>query len=224
MNKVVFITGASRGIGYDLSLCFLKEDYTVIGTSRNGILPPNSSPNLKTLKLDLANLDDVKKVSEFLKKENLKIDLLINNAGIGPDLGTSKPDINSFRKTIDVNLTGTTFVSESVIPFINEGGKIINISSKMGSINQCQLTDSVAYRISKAALNMYTKILTNRLSGNIKVASVHPGWVRTNISENSAKNGRLLAPESARRIFDFIMSDFRHGMFWDVESQNEIAW
>ena len=94
----------------------------------------------------------------------------------------------------------------------------------MGSINSCQLTDSVAYRMSKSALNMYTKILTNRVQGSLNIASVHPGWVRTNISENSAKNGRLSPVESAKKIFDFIMSDFRNGIFWDVEAQNEVDW
>jgi len=224
MDKTILITGSSRGIGYALSLCFLEQGNTIIGTNRKGIPPKILNQNLKTLQLDLSNIEDIKKLKSLFEKEDLKIDILINNAGIGPDLGTLKPDLNTFKHTLDVNVIGTTFLTESLIPFINERGKIINISSKMGSITDCNLNDSVAYRISKSALNMYTKILTNRFHGNLSVASVHPGWVRTNISENSAKNGRLSPTESAKRIFDFIMSDFRTGIFWDVESQNEIEW
>ena len=224
MSKTILITGASRGIGYDLSLCFLEQGTKVIGTSRNGFLPNISNRNLTAFRLDLSNIEDIKDLTNLLKKESLKIDILVNNAGIGPDLGTVKPDLKTFKDTLDVNVIGTTFLTESLISFINEGGKIINISSKMGSINSCQLTDSVAYRMSKSALNMYTKILTNRVQGSLNVASVHPGWVRTNISENSAKNGRLSPVESAKKIFDFIMSDFRNGIFWDVEAQNEVDW
>ena len=100
------------------------------------------------------------------------IDILINNAGIGPDLDTLIPEVNSFNETFNVNVTGTVFFTEDLIKIINENGIILNVSSKMGSLDVCELTDSVAYRMSKSALNMYTKILSNRLKGKIKVASI----------------------------------------------------
>jgi NAD(P)-dependent dehydrogenase (short-subunit alcohol dehydrogenase family) len=77
--------------------------------------------------------------------------------------------------------------------------------------------------MSKTALNMYTKILTNRFVGKVKVASVHPGWVRTTISKNNV-NGRLSSNESAEKIFDFVMSDFETGVFWNVETGIEAEW
>lgn len=133
------------------------------------------------------------------------------------------PEEITFRQTFDVNVIGTTFFAERMCKYLNVHGKIINISSKMGSIGMCELTDSVAYRMSKAALNMYTKILTNRLIGKQFVASVHPGWVRTTIAKSNV-NGRLSAEESAQRIFDFVISDFKTGIFWNVETQSECTW
>ena len=94
----------------------------------------------------------------------------------------------------------------------------------MGSIELCERIDSVAYRMSKTALNMYTKILSNRLSEKIKVASIHPGWVRTTIAKSNITEGRLSAEESANGIFNFVVSDFKTGIFWDIESQTESKW
>ena len=126
--------------------------------------------------------------------------------------------------TFDVNVIGTTFLTESLVENINNDGKIINVSSKMGSIGLCERIDSVAYRMSKSALNMYTKILSNRLSGKIKVASIHPGWVRTTIAESNITEGRLSTEESANGIFNFVISEFRTGMFWDIETETECNW
>ena len=101
---------------------------------------------------------------------------------------------------------------------------ILNVSSKMGSLEGCKLTDSVAYRMSKSALNMYTKVLTNKLNDEIKVAAIHPGWVKTTIIESNIKNGRLTPRQSAENMFRFIESNFRNGMFWDSENGVELLW
>ncbi|MRX70140.1 NAD(P)-dependent dehydrogenase, short-chain alcohol dehydrogenase family [Flavobacterium resistens] len=224
MNKTVLITGASRGIGLALAKCFLKNNYNVIGTSTTGKIKSFEHPNFKNLKLELSDEKDINNIAQFLKNNNIEISILINNSGIGPDLDTLKPDIESFKKTFDINVIGTVFLTELLEPFIKMNGKIINISSKMGSIEFCALTDSTAYRMSKTALNMYTKILSNRLINKQSVASVHPGWVQTDISPNSSINGRLLADDSGLKIFNFILSDFKTGIFWNIETESEIDW
>ena len=94
----------------------------------------------------------------------------------------------------------------------------------MGSIELCERTDSVAYRMSKTALNMYTKILTNRLLDKQKIATVHPGWVRTTIAKDNIINGRLSTDESAIKIFNFVTSDFETGIFWDIEAERKTEW
>jgi NAD(P)-dependent dehydrogenase (short-subunit alcohol dehydrogenase family) len=221
MNTIL-ITGTSQGIGHALTKLLLINGYKVIGTSTTGIDNINEH-NYKSYSLDLSNLDSIAAFEKNLQIENIKIDILINNAGIGSDLDFELPEEISFQKTFDVNVTGTTFFTEQMLQYLNVGGKIINISSKMGSINVCEKNDSVAYRMSKAALNMYTKILSNRLEGKQFVASVHPGWVRTNISKSNI-NGRLSPEESAQKIFEFISSDFKTGTFWNVETEAECTW
>ena len=222
MSKTILITGTSQGIGHALTKLLLIKGYSVIGTSTTGIDNINEN-NYKSCSLDLSNLDSIAAFEKNLQSENIKVDILINNAGIGPDLDFELPEKISFQKTFDVNVTGTTFFTEQMLQYLNVGGKIINISSKMGSIDVCEKNDSVAYRMSKAALNMYTKILSNRLEGKQFVASVHPGWVRTNISKSNI-NGRLSPEESAQKIFEFISSDFKTGTFWNVETEAECTW
>jgi NAD(P)-dependent dehydrogenase (short-subunit alcohol dehydrogenase family) len=222
MSKTILITGTSQGIGHALTKLLLINGYSVIGTSTTGIDNINAN-SYKSYSLDLSNLDSIAAFKNNIQTANIKVDILINNAGIGPDLDFELPEAISFQKTFNVNVTGTTFFTEQMLQHLNIGGKIVNISSKMGSVDVCEKSDSVAYRMSKAALNMYTKILSNRLAGKQLVASVHPGWVRTNIAKSNV-NGRLSPEESAQKIFQFITSDFKSGIFWNVETNAECTW
>ena len=203
---------------------FLNNGYFVIGTSRTGEIENLSHANFTALKLDLSKEETIFTFDEILINKNIKIDFLINNEGIGPVLDTIKPQIESFKQTFDVNVTGTVFFTELLCKYINVGGKIINISSKMGSIELCNRIDSIAYRMSKTALNMYTKILTNRLLGKQTIATIHPGWVRTTIAKDNIVNGRLSTDESAFKIFNFITSNFETGIFWDIEGERKTEW
>ena len=223
MSKNVLITGTSKGIGLALAKAFLANDYKVIGTCRSGGSKDLLHPEYKVYALDLSNLESIKKFEVNFRDLKIGLDIVINNAGIGPDLDFEYPEEISFKETFDVNVTGTTFFTEQICKYVALNGKIINISSKMGSIDLCELTDSVAYRMSKAALNMYTKILTNRLRGKQSVASIHPGWVRTTIAKSNV-NGRLSAEKSAQRIYEFVVKEFRSGIFWNVETQTECSW
>jgi NAD(P)-dependent dehydrogenase (short-subunit alcohol dehydrogenase family) len=148
---------------------------------------------------------------------------LINNAGIGPDSDLLLPEIESFRQTFEVNTTGTVFFTEAILKLMSDNGKIVNISSKMGSIELCSDIDSVAYRMSKTALNMYAKILANRLSGKQIVATIHPGWVRTELAESNI-NAPLSAEESAAKIFKFVTDSFENGTFWNVDTDSKLNW
>jgi NAD(P)-dependent dehydrogenase (short-subunit alcohol dehydrogenase family) len=78
--------------------------------------------------------------------------------------------------------------------------------------------------MSKSALNMYPKILANRLSEHIKVVAVNPGCVKTQISEISLINGRLIPEQSAENIFSFLESDYKTDSFWDSEAVTELPW
>lgn len=224
MKKTVLITGASKGIGKALSAKMVANGYFVIGTSRTGDITEFGNENFHALALDLTDQESVELAHKIISEKFPKIDILINNAGIGPDLGNQEPDRKSFVQTFSVNVSGQVFFTEALIKLIPQNGKIINISSRMGSMDECHSSDSVAYRMSKSALNMYTKILTNRLKDKVKVASVHPGWVKTSIRESNLVNGTLTPEESAEKIYDFISGDFESGTFWNAESESEILW
>jgi len=224
MKKIALITGASKGIGKALAKKMLNEGFIVIGTSRSGKINDIEDKDFHSIKLDLSNPESIEDAHKEILKKFKGIDILINNAGIGPDLDTYYPERKSFNLTFDINVNGTVFFTEPLIESINENGAILNISSKMGSLHVCELTDSVAYRMSKSALNMYTKILANRLKGKIKVASIHPGWVKTTIIESNLTNGRLTPKESAENIFNFIKMDYESGTFWNSENGSNLQW
>ncbi|GAA4274714.1 SDR family NAD(P)-dependent oxidoreductase [Aquimarina gracilis] len=222
MHTTVLITGSSQGIGFALANLFLEQGYHVIGTSRTGKIAIDHQ-NFTAIALDLSKSEGISTSCKQIKDLGKPIDILINNAGIGPDLNVTLPEEDSYRRTLEVNTTGTVFFTEQLLPVVYRNGKLINVSSKMGSITLTEPSCSVAYRMSKAALNMYSKILVNRLQGAPKVGVIHPGWVRTMISGDDT-SGRLSPEESAKGIFDFVTSDFKNGMFWNVETQSEIPW
>ncbi len=223
-KKIALITGASKGIGLALARKMVSENFIVIGTSRSGSIPGVANADFHPLALDLSKPSSLESACTQLLDQFPRIDVLINNAGIGPDLGAKKPDWQSFHSTFEVNVSGTVFFTEKLISAIHDNGIILNVSSKMGAIDLCELTDSVAYRMSKSALNMYTKLLANRLQGNIRVASVHPGWVKTSITKGNLIHGRLTPEQSAERIFEFLISDFDTGAFWNAETESDLPW
>jgi NAD(P)-dependent dehydrogenase (short-subunit alcohol dehydrogenase family) len=221
-NKIV-ITGASKGIGLELARIFLAGGHKVIGTSRTGIIKDIVHENFLPVKLDLADVATVEGAVKSIQAAFVSIDMLINNAGIGPDLEFSLPEEASFNQTFAVNATGTVFFTEAMLPLVQANGKIINVSSKMGSVALCSGADAVAYRMSKSALNMYTKILANRLSGKQLVAALHPGWVRTDITASNV-HAPLSAAQSAAAIFEFVTTGFKTGIYWNADTKQPMEW
>ncbi len=211
-QKTVFITGASRGIGKALTDKFIKENYFVIGTSTTG-KAAFANKNIIFLKLDLSSPKEIEKcVNEFIKL-NKKIDILVNNAGIwsGHD-EDSNMYLDSLRKVLEVNVIGTIDLTEKLIPYVNNSGKIINISSSSGSLAYKENNYYPDYKISKAALNMYTKTLAMRLEDKkIIVASIHPGWVKTDMGGIDAA---LEPEEAAEEVYQRIISLKETGQFW----------
>ena len=125
----------------------LSGGYLVIGSSRSGYIEHVQHENFHPIALDVTNIESVKKAYQEISDRFDQLDIIINNAGIGPDLN---------QKTLQITSFDETFLAK-----IAEKGSVIMISSKMGSIDKCIDSDSVGYRTSKSALNMYTKILAN---------------------------------------------------------------
>lgn len=214
--KNVLITGVDGGIGRVLALKFLNEGFFVLGT----ILGDDVNwqhDNLKLFKLDLSQVDNINKCVEDILNFNQTIDILINNAGILIDKEEEGVVVEKLRKTLEVNLIGTIDFTEKILPIVKEGGHIINISSSAGSLALVGSGKShypghyPAYKISKAALNMYTRTLAFRLKDKVIVSAVNPGWVKTSMGGQEAD----LEPEIvADNIFNFAVSKPESGNFW----------
>ena len=223
MKQHVLITGASKGIGFALTKLFLEKGFAVTAASRRIQYADLQYSDFHSLALDLSDPSSIKRSVGEIKEKGIQFDILIHNAGVGPDLNAVKPDTTTYHETFAVNTEGTVFFKEAMLPFIKKGGKIINISSKMGSVALCTGTDSPAYRMSKAALNMYTRILAEKYRGTFLVAALHPGWVRTTLSPTNI-HGRLSPEQSAQGIYEFVNSDFETDTFWNVETGDFCEW
>jgi NAD(P)-dependent dehydrogenase (short-subunit alcohol dehydrogenase family) len=214
--KTVLITGISKGIGKALALKYLSEGYSVLGTSTNGEVD-FSDKNLKVFCLDLSISQSIKDCVAEISKLGVKIDILHNNAGVLLDENETVVIADILRKTLEVNLIGAADFTEKVIPILNVNSHIVFTSSSAGSLSEIS-TEShhagyyPAYKISKCALNMYMRTLSLRLKDKIKVSSVHPGWVKTDMGGEGAP---VTPEEAAKYIFETATKEnIETGQFW----------
>ncbi|HEY4496841.1 MAG TPA: SDR family NAD(P)-dependent oxidoreductase [Candidatus Paceibacterota bacterium] len=214
--KIALITGIGKGIGKALAEKFLREDYFVIGAYYKvcGL----EHKNLKAFELDLSDPVSVENCSKRIADLHKGIDIFINNAGVLVDEGESKVVVKKLRETLEINLIGTIDFTERLLPDVNRGGHIINISSRAGSLELATKLIShfpgryPSYKISKAAINMYTITLSNRLKDkDIIVSSIHPGRVKTGIGGADAD---ISPEEAAESIYKFAVSKPETGRFW----------
>jgi 3-oxoacyl-[acyl-carrier protein] reductase len=183
-NKVVLVTGSSKGIGRELINYFAKNNYNVVITyltnkekALNLKKYVEEQYNIKALciKLDVTNETEIKNVIKKVINEFGKIDILINNAAYSSDNYIVDKTKDEFMKVLEVNLVGPFLMSKYISEYMNNG-TIINISSKDATTTYNEI--SMDYCASKAGLNSLTKTLSLALK-NIKVISVMPGWVNT---------------------------------------------
>ena len=183
MNKeVVFISGASRGIGTTIAESFAQLGYTVIGTSRSEFEFENKQNNLMPLALDIADRNSINNCVEYLKDNNLKPSILINNAGITSDQLFLRMKDEEWDNVISTNLTGTFNLTKALIKNMikNRYGRIINISSVSGLMGN---PGQVNYSSAKAGLSGFTKSLAKEVgSRGITVNSVAPGFIETDMT------------------------------------------
>lgn len=197
--KTALVTGANRGLGFELSRQLGKKGYKVYMGSRNldkGLKAAESLGNegldVEVISLDVTKSADVKSAVDKIKKESGHLDVLVNNAGVMLDTGDDsnsalKVDPVIVLKTMEVNLTGPLRTSQAFAPLMSgRDARIINFSSGMGQLSEMG-GGWAAYRTSKTALNALTKILSNELeSYSISVNSVCPGWVKTDMGGEAA--------------------------------------
>ena len=218
--KKIFITGGNRGIGKGLVEIF-SENNKVFFSARNkskakSVIESIENENISYIIMDVADEKSVFEGIESLKEKTDSIDILINNAGIlipglKHKIDALETDDESILKTFNINTVGVLRVCKAVLPLMRPASRIINISSGMGQM-EGMATGSIAYRLSKSALNALTIVLSQELSSkDIKVNAICPGWVQTDMGGYEAT---LTVKESVESIKKFALSDdFPNGKF-----------
>jgi 3-oxoacyl-[acyl-carrier protein] reductase len=190
MNKTVFITGGSRGIGKCAVEAFSKNGYNVAFTYLNsGIEAENLATGCGAfaIKCDVSKSEDVKNAIDLTIKKYGKIDVLINNAGIDEFCLFTDITDEKWHKMIDTNLSSAFYASREVLRDMikRQDGVIINISSMWGEVGaSCE----VHYSVSKAGLIGLTKALAKEVGpSGIRVNCITPGVIDTDMNKNLSK-------------------------------------
>ena len=206
MNKIVFISGASKGIGLAIANAFNKIGYDVIGTARSKFTfsPENTSVKMLPIQLDITSRESVKNLPNKLKDLNLMPSIIINNAGITSDQLFVRMSDDDWDNVINTNLNGVFNITKVFIKHLikSKSGRIINISSVSGLMGN---PGQVNYSSAKAALNGFTKSLAKEVgSRNITVNSIAPGFIETDMT------AYLSDDDKSKLIDDIPLKQFGH--------------
>lgn len=216
-DKVVLVTGSSRGIGREIVYQFAKCGAKVIINYNNS---KNSALELKNnidnefntdslvIKCDVSKQDEVNDmISKIVDKYN-KIDILVNNASIAIDNIFDEKNIDDFKRVLDVNLIGTYLVSREACKYMEDGSSIINIASDNGIDRY--YPESCDYDASKAGVISLTHNMARFYSPKIRVNCVCPGWINTDMNKE-------LDESQINEIIDKILLG-RFGEVFDVSN------
>ncbi len=226
-NKVVLVTGGTRGIGFVTAKAFLDEGAQVIfcGSREESVDKASAklsedydSGKFKGIWPDLLDYDSVEATFKEVAKEYGTIDVLVNNAGIAATEPLEDVTGEMFKKVMDLNVNAVFYCSKAVSEIMKEngGGVILNASSIVSRDGQ---ETGIAYPVSKFAINGLTLSLAKELAKhNIRVNAVGPGITNTDMVANTPKEliepfiatiplGRLAEPEDIANAYIFLASD-----------------
>jgi NAD(P)-dependent dehydrogenase (short-subunit alcohol dehydrogenase family) len=228
------ITGANRGLGYETCRQLGRKGIPIILTARNEGQGREAAERLARegvtvvfRALDVSHSESIDNFVRQIKSEGKTIDILVNNAGImiddeNGDVSVFKTNRETLRQTMETNVYGPLELALKLAPLMSHQGRIVNLSSGMG-----QLSDMgggyPAYRISKTAINAVTRILAAELSNRgIKVNSVSPGWVKTDMG---GENAPLSLVEGVQTVvwLATLTQDGPTGGYFD-EDQDRMDW
>lgn len=203
--RVAFVTGANKGIGFEIARQLGEKKRRVIIGARDEVRGNEAVAELAAegydvhLQLvDVAEPESIRGAIKQIQQLHGRLDVLVNNAGVQIDGNASAGDIDTdvVRKTLETNTIGALVACQAALPLMREHGygRIVNVSSSMGSLHEMADFDSPlsamrapAYRISKAALNAVTlAIAAEARDANILVNACCPGWVRTDMGGKDA--------------------------------------
>lgn len=225
----ILITGANRGVGLEFVKQYLTAGEQVYAACRN----PDKAEALQQLAADTRRLTvvpldpgdetSINHLPQVLAEYTDALDMLINNAGMNVsapeyrELGGLQAD--ALLRTLRVNAVGPVLIVQALQPFLKVGTqpKVINVSSQVGSMEWKVSGSGYAYASSKAALNMFTRVLSADLRGDgVIVVTIHPGWVQTDMGGAGASLTPYESVSSMLRFFDGLTMEHSGGFYrWD---------
>jgi NAD(P)-dependent dehydrogenase (short-subunit alcohol dehydrogenase family) len=196
-NGVALVTGASSGIGLVTAKALVKAGYRVFGTSRK---PIADSQGITMLICDVTDDASVQALITEIVEQTGRIDLVVNNAGIGLLGGAEESSIAQAQRLFDVNVFGVARVVNAVLPVMRKqkGGRIVNMSSILGLIPSPY---NAFYASTKHAVEGYSESLDHEVrSFGIRVVLVQPGVTRTSFEENLTRADQPLSVYQSERV------------------------
>jgi NAD(P)-dependent dehydrogenase (short-subunit alcohol dehydrogenase family) len=227
-NRRIVITGATRGIGLEMTRQLIAQGHTVYGTARN----PDSADALREagpagiLQLDISDRDSITAFGAALAAETDAIDALVNNAGItSNDLGVNRRECNPWQvdpdivlRETEINAMGPMLVTREVVGLLEAGDNpvVMNTSSQLGSmVIGAAMPFDVAYNVSKAAVNMVT-VMSAATNKNVCFVALHPGWVKTDMGTDAAEmEVPVAAGAIAESLLALTIADSGRFIRWD---------
>lgn len=210
MSKIVIVTGASRGIGYEICKNLAKDKHHAIGVARSedllNELEQTNPKYIHALPTDLTDQESVKRLVKNIKEKFEQVDILINNAGALVNKPFKDLSLNDWRSQIESNLISAVHISRELLPHFSNGSHIVNISSMGGFQGSTKFPGLSAYSVSKGALSILTECLAAELGDrNIKANALCLGAVQTEMLEEAFPG--MEAPVSPKEMGEYI-TDF----------------
>jgi len=224
MKKNIIVTGASRGIGYEMAQLFANEGHQVLALSRNEKpIAALSHKNIHTFSFDLCDPSDLSKMTDYISKHWKQVDILINNAGKLLNKPFEKTSSKEFEDVYRVNVFGMAEVTRLVLPFMIKGSHVVTISSMGGIQGSMKFPGLAAYSSSKGAVITLSELLAEEYKeSGIAFNVLALGAVQTEMLEEAfpGYQAPLTAIEMAIYIKDFSLTAhmFYNGKVLQVSS------
>ncbi|GAB2563257.1 SDR family oxidoreductase [Spirosoma aerophilum] len=215
MAKIILITGASTGLGEHMANYLVKQGYIVYGTSRQA----GPSKSFHALSMDVCSEESIQQAIEQIKSEQGRLDVLINNAGLGIAAPIELVSLTDAHRVLDTNVVGVIRTIQAVLPLMHQqkSGLIINISSIAA---EAGLPYRGVYSASKAALDRLTEALRLEVAPfGIQACTVQPGGTKTAINKNRLRAtipAASIYKETFDRTYDLIDQSVSEGIDPDV--------
>lgn len=205
MKKNIVITGCSRGIGYQTLKQLAEQGHHIFALSRNTQPVQHlSMPNIQPITFDISDNNDIEKIAQLIKNQDIKIDILIHNAGKLINKPFDKLSYYDFLDVYNVNVFGVASLTQKLLPFMNHNAHIVAISSMGGIQGSVKFPGLAAYSSSKGAVITLMELLAEEYKHqNIKFNTLALGAVQTEMLNEAFPDFK--APVSATEMGAFVV-------------------